>query len=137
MVGARARGGRRGRIQETKFLIGYSVKEYFMSQEQQDEALGKLIRERRETQQRLGAMTADAKELGKHLVNVGNALQGPIEAILVNTDGSPIMNRGNFVVVTKLIEIETLRKLVSDYKNIKQSLAAIETNLKALGHSGD
>jgi hypothetical protein len=47
------------------------------------------------------------------------------------------MNRGNFVVVTKLIEIETLRKLVSDYKNIKQSLAAIETNLKALGHSGD
>jgi hypothetical protein len=108
-----------------------------MGQEQQDEALGKLIRERRETQKRLSVLAAEAKELGKHLVNIGNALQGPIDSIVVNTDGTPVMNRGNFVVVTKVIEIEALRKIVIDYKNAKQSLAATETNLKAMGYSGD
>jgi hypothetical protein len=116
--------------------LGAGQKEYFMSQEQQDEALGKLIRERRENQQRLGTLTAEAKELGRHLANIGNALQGPIESILVSTDGSPIMNREKFVVVTKIIEIETLRKLVHDYKNVKQSLTAIESNLRASGYSG-
>jgi hypothetical protein len=46
------------------------------------------------------------------------------------------MNRGNFVIVTKGIDTETLRKLVSDYKNTKQSLITIEENLKAMGYSG-
>jgi hypothetical protein len=106
-----------------------------MSQEQQDAELGKLIRQKKETGQRLAALTKEAKEIGMHLVNIGNALQGPIEAIAVNPDGTPVTNPQKFLIVRKIIDIETLRKLVADYMSEKSSLERIEQNLKALGGS--
>ncbi|HTC92980.1 MAG TPA: hypothetical protein VK699_05960 [Terriglobales bacterium] len=105
-----------------------------MSPEDQDAAIGRVVRERRELQIRLAALESEAGNLGVVLANLGALLQArPEDVVFENHPApaellgrAPVFKQGD-VLASRVIHI------VDEIRKAKFALSNIETKAAHLG----
>ncbi len=108
---------------------------YFMTQQEQDAVVGRLIREQRETDEFIAKLDAEAQRLGQAYSELGQALTTNPEGILFPKEGidgrfAPVQH----LVPDSLLNADKLKALATDYRTALIKRKQLEDQLKKLGY---
>ena len=108
---------------------------YFMTTQDQDAALGKLIKEQRDMKEKLVALEAEAQRLGHRLVRLGQTLIESPGRIALAGEAVPerVALTGVIIHQSELDEISKLPKLTADYRETQSRLQENQRLLEELG----
>ena len=115
----------------------YSETRYFMTQQDQDAVIGRLMREQRSLEARQSALNAEARRISDNLIALGKALLNPSRVALETEEVSPefeTMTQPFYrVSVEELEEIEKILPLCRDFRN---TITQYRLNMKNLEDAG-
>jgi len=104
-----------------------------MSQEEQDAAIGRLVREKKEAETKLVNLKARTKELGHRYREFGETLSIDPDAITFDgdsaPDGKPVRSYDR-----RLFNIEEIERLVTDVQETERLIADHATQLARAGY---
>jgi len=108
---------------------------YFMSQDEQDAVIGRVIRQHKEVSVKLGTLKAEAQRFGVMLVGVGEALRQHPEALLQQGESfrGEIIQRSPLQFPIDFPSAEKLQKLTTEIRLCLTELADLDTQRAALG----
>jgi hypothetical protein len=106
-----------------------------LTTEQQDALLGRLMRERKETEFRRLALEAEGARIGANLAKVGQGLQKRLSGIqLRGEDLEPeFLHSAVWIEQSELEEINKIVQLANDYREAIKTLRQISTQLTQAG----
>ena len=120
------------RTVDVKDKIKYDARGgYFMSQEQQDEVIGRVVRQHREAQQRMVLLEAEAKKYSQMFSDMAATLaSSPQSMRVVKPDESytPVGPRAFLIP-----DADTLNKLAKDIRDTKSNLQELERQKQVYG----
>lgn len=107
----------------------------FMSQQEQDAVIGRVVRERQEAHKTLAVLDSEAKRLGKQLSGLGEMLQirpativfeNQMVAVHHKRQGDPLFNPND-------ISVERIIKLTEEIRGLRDRLDTLQNEAKNLG----
>ena len=115
----------------------YSETRYFMTQQDQDAVVGRLIREQRELEARRSALGAEADRIRQNLKFLMDALRNPSHVALETEEVSPefesLTQSFYRIPVNELEEVKRIPLLCRDYR---EAITKIRLNAKNLKDAG-
>ena len=115
----------------------YSETRYFMTQQDQDAVIGRLMREQRELEARRSALGAEADRIRENLKSLVTALRDPSHLALDTEEVSPefesLTQTFYRVSVNELEEVKRIPLLCRDYR---ETITKIRLNAKSLKDAG-
>lgn len=108
---------------------------YFVTTQDQDAVVGRLVRERRDLEQKCAALEAEAQRLGHRLIVLGQALaQDPGRIVLAGEAvDSKLAMTAHTIHQSELDEIARIPTLTADYR---ETYRLLKENGKLLGQFG-
>jgi hypothetical protein len=116
-------------------LYAKGKERYFMTQEDQDVVVGRIVRERREAGARLAALQAEASKFGVLFFHLGQLLQQNPESINFENIPMPLdFQRPNLPLFKQAdISSQKIYQLVKDIQDTMLELKGIDSKAKQLG----
>jgi hypothetical protein len=100
---------------------------YFMTAEQHDAAVGRLVLEKQDLEQKLAILYAEAGRLGSLLRDLGERLRTHPEQVLFENQGSSMpLRRDAPLFKARDIDGEQLIKLITDIRETVDKLADVK-----------
>lgn len=112
-----------------------NVGSYFMTEQDQDAVLGRLLRQYKEQNELAIKLEVEAKRLGQELVMLGQALSNQPAVVAFPGQGVPINFGRHYEAKPSLFDHQRLAKLVEDYRQALHKRDEYADQLKRLGHS--
>lgn len=107
---------------------------YFMTQEDQDAVIGRVVRERRDLQTKAGALEAEAQNIGMMFAQLGQMLRDYPERVVFESHPAPAELLGKVPVFKQAdINSQKVLKLVDDLRETRRALQNIEAKARQLG----
>jgi hypothetical protein len=108
---------------------------YFMTQDDQDVVIGRLVREHREADELIAKLDAEATRLGQAYSELGQALMTHPEGVLFPKEGidgrfAPVQH----LVQPSLLNADKLKALATDYRTAFIKREQLTEQLKRLGY---
>ena len=116
---------------------GYPETRYFMTQQDQDAVIGRLMREHRELEARRSALGAEADRIKENLKSLATALRNPSHVALDGEDVSPEFESPTQafyrIPVSELEEVSRIPSLCRDYR---ETITKLHLKAKSLEDAG-
>jgi len=113
-----------------------SIASYFMSQQDQDAVVGRLLREHKEQSDLVVKLDVEAKRLGEEYTALGQALILQPGGVVFPGEGVPTgFTRQRYEVKPSIFEVERLKALLTDYRSAVAKRDQYFSQLTSLGHS--
>jgi hypothetical protein len=100
---------------------------YFMSEEQKDAVVGRVVRERKETETRLALLEREAHNLGQNFSQLGQLLLSrPTSIVFGNQPSTPqqqVFNPAHFDIQGVVRLTEEIRETAKRYESLKLEAA--------------
>ena len=115
----------------------YSETRYFMTQQDQDAAIGRLMREQRELEAKRSALSAEADRIRENLKFLVDALRDPGHVALDTEEVAPefesLTQSFYRIPINELEEVKRIPLLCRDYR---ETITRIRLNAKNLKDAG-
>jgi hypothetical protein len=115
----------------------YSEAKYFMTTQDQDAVIGRLMREQRELEARRSALGAEARRIQDNLISLGKALRDPSRVALDTEEVSPefesLAMPFHRISLDELEEVKRILPLCRDYR---ETVAQLRLKAKSLEEAG-
>lgn len=104
---------------------------HLLTTEQQDAVLGRLMRERKETEILKVAFEAEGARIGENLAKVGQGLQRRLSGIQLRGEDleSEFLHSAVWIELSELEEIKKVFQLANDYREAIKKLKQISQQL--------
>ena len=106
-----------------------------LTTEQQDALLGRLMRERKETEIRKIALEAEGARIGAILARIGQGLQKRLSGIQLQGEGlePDFLHSAVWIEPSELEEVNKIVQLANDYREVIKTSRQISTQLSQAG----
>ena len=120
--------------------MGYTLGQgrYFLTDEEQDLQLGRIIRESKQNSEHIGRLSAECSRIGKRLGEVSNGLIHRPEGVTLNgqaLDTQYASHRIDFFPAD--IDVENLARLTNEYRHALTTKRDLYNQLTQLGFPPD
>ena len=107
---------------------------YFMSEEQKDAVVGRVMREYKENEENIGRLLAEAQKLGNRLIAIGEGLAQHPEGVHLTRAGLDTKHsRVGVGYDPSDFEVALITALTNDYRSALEARANLERQLAQLG----
>jgi hypothetical protein len=116
--------------------IEYQSGGYFMSQEQQDAVIGRVVRELNSATILAAALSADAHQIGTALIALGMKLQGKpqeVARIAFHNQSVPLQFQPVEMFAPELLDAAKIARLTDGLRNALSDVRRLSDNAASLG----
>jgi hypothetical protein len=107
-----------------------------MSQQEENAAIGAMVKELKEEQTRLSGLQGQARSIGHHLANFGKLLSDPAWSFWVEESyiqGSSMDGRPMAVASLQSLDKERILALIKDLAETREKIRTLKEGLKEAG----
>ena len=108
---------------------------YFMSEQDKDAQVGRLMREHKQNHEELARLQIEAAKIGKKLSEIGEGLTNHPEGVHFNNEGIDTRFTQHCGFLPADLDSEAIRNLCNDYRKRMIAQGTLASQIKHLGYS--